>query len=139
MRNQGFVLSGKLDINPDLTAYAAIGHREYKFDGHYSSRIIFPNVGGGYSAIPYLNDGTNKAWSAEAGLRGQFYTGSVKHVWGLGANSIRTRHDSRLWTGLTSPGTLDNPLPINPGVQDRSSGTLTKVRLNSVAAVSLPW
>jgi iron complex outermembrane receptor protein len=132
MRNQGFVLSGELDISPDLTAYAAIGARDYKYDGHYSSRITL-NAVGGYNGQAYLTDGDNKAWSAEAGLRGQFYTGSVKHVWGLGANSIRTRNDFRQWYSLAFPGTLDEPSPINPGVQDTSYGYLTKVRLNSIA------
>lgn len=137
MKNQGFVLSGELDINPNLTAYAAIGARNYEYDGYYSSRITLAGSGGiptgAYTSSPYPTSGTDKAVSAEAGLRGQFYTGSVKHVWGLGANSIRTKNDMRQWYGLSSAGTLDNPVAINPDVQAESYGYLTKLRLTSVA------
>ena len=65
------------DFSKHLTGFAALGMRETKMDYAYNEfRLSADGVG----QVRFRNNNhINKAISAEAGLKGQFQTGSVKH------------------------------------------------------------
>ncbi|TKI03633.1 TonB-dependent siderophore receptor [Martelella alba] len=83
-------LRGEYDIANDWTVYGAIGGNHTHEYGSYSSPTVYDDDGDatmGQMRVPYFSD----SFSSQAGIRGKFDTGFVRHSINLGYSSIYTR------------------------------------------------
>jgi iron complex outermembrane receptor protein len=117
---EGVLLSGELDINPYLTAFAKIGTRRYvQKEGHQISAI---------SNLDDLGNGTLALWSwaqnhrnvtGEAGIRATFRTGPIKHALVISGSRLdgenrESRYIVRQATNIYSPAPIAE-WPALPG------------------------
>lgn len=96
------------DFSKHLTGFAALGMRETKMDYVYNDLRYQANGNTQYRL--HNNNHINKAISAEAGLKGRFQTGSVKHE----VTGVATRLAwKRYMTNETGEWTAMNKLTAN--------------------------
>ena len=96
------------DFSKHLTGFAALGMRETKMDYVYND-FRYQAKGNAQYRL-HNNNHINKAISAEAGLKGRFQTGSVKHeVTGVATRLAWKRH----MTNETGEWTAMNKLTAN--------------------------
>ncbi|GGY03599.1 TonB-dependent receptor [Paludibacterium paludis] len=84
-KDKGVIVRGEFDVNDNLIAYAAIGtsKSEYTYNGAVSAQVL--NTAGDLrTTTGQLRIDLEKT-SGEAGLRGKFQAGGVKHQWALNA------------------------------------------------------
>jgi iron complex outermembrane receptor protein len=125
---------GEFDINPNLTIYGAYGGR--RFDDNY----LFP-FGFGLTSSGNFTEGFAYAssWyrntSAEAGLRGSFETGPIKHRASIAITDFN--QDSGVLSGAApiNPSNIYNPTSIpQPNLAGLSNvGKTGQLDLSSVA------
>ncbi|WP_068635078.1 TonB-dependent receptor [Thauera butanivorans] len=123
---EGVLLSGELDINEHLTAFAKIGTRRYvQKEGHQISAI---------SNLDALGNGTLTLWSwnqdhrnvtGEAGIRTSFQTGPVKHALVISGSRLdsenrESRYRVSQSTNIYSPSAIA-VWPQLPGVATKVS------------------
>lgn len=83
------MLRGEVDLNPNLTAYAAVGARKNDFLGLYNF-IYLQNAQGDFRANQYFQPTYSDTRTATAGLTGRFTTGSVGHEINFNASTLHT-------------------------------------------------
>jgi iron complex outermembrane receptor protein len=84
-QDKGAMVRGEFDLSDNLTAYAALGssRSEYMYNGAISAQVL--NAAGDFrTTMAQLNIHMKKT-SAEAGFKGRFQTGGVKHQWAVNA------------------------------------------------------
>ncbi|CAB3911995.1 TonB-dependent receptor [Achromobacter deleyi] len=84
-RDTGLMVRGEVDVNDQLTAYAAVGTSQtrYKSTGAYLIQVF--NEAGDYRTnLADLGFDVERS-SAEIGVRGNFKTGAVGHSWSMNA------------------------------------------------------
>jgi iron complex outermembrane receptor protein len=84
-KDKAAVLRGEFDLSDSVSAYAAVGFSEsdYQYSGAMSSQVL--NSAGDFETKMGQLAFNVKKQSAEVGLKGRLYTGSVKHQWALNA------------------------------------------------------
>lgn len=83
--DRGAMVRGELDLTEQVKAYAAFGTSKsnYEYNGAITAQVL--NAAGDYlTTIGQLAFEVKKR-SAEAGLRGRFQTGGIRHQWALNA------------------------------------------------------
>ncbi|MFT3800601.1 MAG: TonB-dependent receptor [Burkholderiaceae bacterium] len=128
---EGVLLSGELDINEHLTAFAKIGTRRYEQKGGQQISAV--------SDLDALGNGTLALWSwaqnhhsvtGEAGIRASFRTGPLKHALVISGSRLdsenrESRYLIRQSTNIYSPAAIAQ-WPAEPGnLVKTSDGTLS--------------
>jgi iron complex outermembrane recepter protein len=80
-------LRGEYDISPDLTAYAAIGQSRFREEELFANTFLMSSSGATGARQVYWPLYRNSK-TAEAGLRGKFDTGPIKHSWSVAASGL---------------------------------------------------
>ncbi|MDA7415211.1 TonB-dependent siderophore receptor [Xenophilus arseniciresistens] len=111
----GAMFRGEVDVLDNLTAYLGYGQRHHYYTGYLSTAArnvdAFGNFCGnvrGCNNATTLPPGTgyNDTRATEAGLRGNFRTGAVKHQWSLGGQQMSI--DAGSSTTRLTPGFSSN-------------------------------
>lgn len=90
-KDKGAMIKGEYDLNDKITAYAAYGQSKtnYKYNGAISATVL-DSIGTLQTVIGQLAFDVDKK-SAEAGFKGVFETGPIKHQWVV--NGTYYKHD----------------------------------------------
>lgn len=97
-------LRADVDIAPGVTAYAALGASRYRQEELFANSILYAangNLQQKQVYWPLYRDGS----TAEAGVRGSFVTGAIRHHWTVAASGLRVRNGialNNLATTLTN-------------------------------------
>ncbi|MGK9155861.1 TonB-dependent receptor [Acinetobacter radioresistens] len=132
-KDKGAMIRGEYEINDQLMAYAGYGQSktDYKYNGAMSATVL-DQQGTLETKIGQLAFDLEKK-SADAGLKGNFHTGSVAHQWV--ANVTYYEHDQNDYgvrnvagaervTNLYDP-VWGKPVPFNTPPISRSSSRLS--------------
>jgi iron complex outermembrane receptor protein len=96
------LLKAEYDITPDWTVYGAAGGSNNRF-AYLSTDIFVVDAAGNALATVYFWPNYDRHRSAQAGLRGSFHTGGLKHQLNLNASSLtRTNGYSADYYGIAS-------------------------------------
>ncbi|UMR31561.1 TonB-dependent receptor [Massilia sp. MB5] len=82
-RDNGLVLRGEYEISDNAATYASLGRRQNRRSGHLGFGPV-ADAGGNFTDAARSVSGYENTVSADAGLRGKFATGTVKHQWTFG-------------------------------------------------------
>lgn len=89
VRNNGILFKGEYDVQDNLTAYASYGRLAVNTDGMTNgNHIRLRPDGKAYMRSLYKQYFWTDTTSAEAGLRGEYQTGTVKHQLVINANRM---------------------------------------------------
>lgn len=103
-KDVGAVARGEFDLTDWLTVYAGYGERRHDETGYLASAARNVGPTGNFSGSLYPATNYNDTRSGEAGLRGNFVTGPIKHEWTLGFSTLRisagasTTHPTPVYT-----------------------------------------
>lgn len=129
------VLRGEFDVTSDITAFGAIGARQFRSDNLLADPAI-SNARGDFSAYSYWFPYDMNALSSELGVRGKFDTGPVGHKLSL----VWTNLDREFFSSFNGTGTFSsniyNPVyPSQPSLAGLNSDPprTSRERLASVA------
>lgn len=84
----GGMVRGEVDITDSITAYLGVGQRHHSEIGYLASAARNVDAFGNFSGNLYPGTGYNNTHAMEAGLRGSFRTGPVRHDWNIGGTSL---------------------------------------------------
>lgn len=102
---------GEYDITPEITAYAAVGGSRFTQEQLFSNTFLMDGEGTlGQRQVywPLYRDSV----TAEAGLRGTFQTGPIKHRWSLAASAMQVENGIALNTLATTYSNFYAPVFI---------------------------
>ena len=90
-KDRGAMLRGEYDLNDHVMAYVIYGqsHTKYKYNGAMSAELLDPK-GNYLTKMGQLAFEVDKK-STDAGLKGNFETGQIKHQWAI--NATYYKHD----------------------------------------------
>ena len=117
LNSQGLLARLEYQLHDDLTAYAGWGVMSHDFSGFINGTHVRSLNAAGTSSTTrtYGSRGYNDNVSAEAGLRGRFKLGSVRHEWALQASNLvqaagaATNTSAAYTTSLYSPSLMAMP------------------------------
>ena len=121
-RNGSAVLKAEYDLNDHLTAYASYGQRKLNW-GAVASNPVITDTAGNYSFFGGWQRMSVESKSLDAGLRGRFSTGPVKHEAALSFSRLEQDQLLGFYTGY--PGGSSNlyagllfPTPSTAGIRN---------------------
>lgn len=135
LKNDAVLLRGEYEISDRLSAYAAVGSLRYRYEGYINgTRASVRNAAGDFMGETAHQRGGVDTVSAEAGLRGSFETGPVKHQVVLSATSLDfdSYRANPVWSKLYASNIYNPATPLlgaDPGPAPRTG----KATLSSVA------
>lgn len=140
MENEFGMLRGEYDVTDSWTAYGAVGANHAHEYGKYSSPTLTDNDGNatmGRMTVPYFADSI----SSQAGVRGKFNTGFVKHNVNLGVSTLYrkvstayTMTSSSISENIYDSSNASEPLTnLYSGGNMGDPGVTNRVRNNGVA------
>lgn len=92
---KGVILRGEIQLAPQWTAFAALGHSRHGYDGFiFGTRPVWAVADadtGNATGTVYNSWGDRRAQALEAGVRGRFATASVTHNFSLTATAERQK------------------------------------------------
>ncbi|GAB5100528.1 TonB-dependent receptor [Caballeronia sp. HLA56] len=103
-KDVGAVARGEFDLTDWLSVYAGYGERRHDETGYPSSAARNVGPTGNFSGTLNPGKSYNNTKSGEAGVRGRFNTGPIKHDWSFGYSTLRiaagasTRHPTPFYT-----------------------------------------
>ncbi|WP_438999717.1 TonB-dependent receptor [Variovorax beijingensis] len=119
-RNGSAVLKAEYDLSDSLTAYASYGQRKLNW-GAVASNPVIMDTAGNYSFFGGWQRMSVESKSLDAGLRGRFSTGPVKHEVALNFSRLEQEQTLGFYTGY--PGGSSNlyagllfPTPSTAGI-----------------------
>ena len=119
-RNGSAVLKAEYDLSDNLTAYASYGQRKLNW-GAVASNPVIMDTAGNYSFFGGWQRMSVESKSLDAGLRGRFSTGPVKHEVALNFSRLEQEQTLGFYTGY--PGGSSNlyagllfPTPSTAGI-----------------------
>lgn len=119
-RNGSAVLKAAYDLSDNLTAYASYGQRKLNW-GAVASNPVIMDTAGNYSFFGGWQRMSVESKSLDAGLRGRFSTGPVKHEVALNFSRLEQEQTLGFYTGY--PGGSSNlyagllfPTPSTAGI-----------------------
>ena len=128
------VLRAEVDMTDNVTAYAAFGAHDSRYESLYSQNLTATNVNGAATASGPLNYSEyNSYLTAEAGLRGQVKTGPIGHELAFVATTYSSVQGAGAvsGTGFTSnlyaPTVIAQPGLPTPAANKASTQSLTSV------------
>ncbi|MEZ0316031.1 MAG: TonB-dependent siderophore receptor [Methylophilaceae bacterium] len=105
-------IRGEYDLTPTLTAYGAIGQSRLRQEELFANSFLLAADGSlGQRQVYWPLYRNNK--TAEAGLRGVFDTGPVKHNWSLATSGLWIKNGIVLNTLATTFTNIYNPIFID--------------------------
>ena len=128
---------GEYDLSDHLTAFASVGGRQSNYETIAANSILNGNQGDIINGLARQR-ADRRTYSGEAGLRGDFDTGPVRHDWTLSANRLHERVGMvYVFTGM-QPGSLYETSPHTP-IPDFSSldGGIPKTNETDLSGVAL--
>jgi len=121
-RNGSAVLKAEYDLSDNLTAYASYGQRKLNW-GAVASNPVIMDTAGNYSFFGGWQRMSVESKSLDAGLRGRFSTGPVKHEAALSFSRLEQEQTLGFYTGY--PGGSSNlyagllfPTPSTAGISN---------------------
>lgn len=140
------MLHGEYDLSKDWTGYFSYGLRNTKMEYFYNTFSLSGLSGAATMKYNYNNQ-INKADSAEAGVRGKFFTGDLKHELTVAANRIhytRYMNNRKVAEGLkTNIWNIVFQTPENPyswSAPKNDENTFTGVALtDSITTPNDKW
>jgi iron complex outermembrane receptor protein len=121
-RNGSAVFKAEYDFSDNLTAYASYGQRKLNWDAIASNPVIL-NTAGDYAFFGGWQRMSVESKSLDAGLRGRFSTGPVKHEVALSLSRLEQEQGLGFYTGY--PGGSSNlyagllfPTPSTAGISN---------------------
>lgn len=121
-RNGSAVLKAAYDLSDNLTAYASYGQRKLNW-GAVASNPVIMDTAGNYSFFGGWQRMSVESKSLDAGLRGRFSTGPVKHEVALNFSRLEQEQTLGFYTGY--PGGSSNlyagllfPTPSTAGISN---------------------
>ncbi len=115
-QTQGVIARGEMNLNSRWTAFGAVGRALHSYDGFiFGTRPVWTAANaatGNATGTAYNSWGAYQTTAAEAGVRGQFATGSVAHRLTLAANVLQYEGGSRNNGTAAINSNLFNPTPI---------------------------
>ncbi len=97
---------GEFDLTDKITAYAAIGAHQDRFNYKNYIYDTVNSLSGNFTATPYNSPLYYKIVSAQTGLRWLFDTGPVKHVLNFNASDVQNIYGSGWTTGSPYSGNI---------------------------------
>jgi iron complex outermembrane receptor protein len=133
---KNLVMAGRVehDLTSNLTAFAAIGHRDT--DGRYISNFPTINAAGNATGTPSFTANYADVWSGEAGLRWKTRTSSIGHELIVTVNSVEQEIGGRSTNLAAVTNNLYRPTSIpapNLGGINTDMPRTSETRLNSLA------
>lgn len=135
LEDKAVVLRGEYQFNNHWSAFASVGGAHQDYDGYlYGTRVLLTDTAGDASARTYLQQGSYHNAAADAGIRGDFTTGSVSHKVTLGGSYLHQLDDYGY--GYSSAYVTNLYSPTNPTLAT-SAGTLSKNVDSIISSVAL--
>lgn len=140
MQNEFAMLRGEYDLTDSWTAYGAVGVNHDHEDGVYASPSLTDNNGNATMdrlTVPYRAD----SFSSQAGVRGQFDTGFIKHSVNIGFSSVYQRvrtaytmSSSSITENIYDPVSVAEPQEnLYSGGDMSDPGTISRTRSSGFA------
>jgi iron complex outermembrane receptor protein len=127
-RNDLFgAIRGEFDISERWTAYASFGARDDRVSSLETTYASITNANGNFVTQPWIFRGFFNTQTAEAGVRGSFETGPIRHEVNLNATALWQQSGSNQIIGAAFVSNLYNPVfmpqvylgfPIAPKTSD---------------------
>ncbi len=121
-RNGSAVFKAEYDLSDNLTAYASYGQRKLNW-GAIAANPVIGNTWGDYSYFGGWQRMSVETKSVDAGLRGRFATGAVKHELAVSYSRLDQEQQLGFYTGF--PGGNSNlyagllfPTPSTAGISN---------------------
>ncbi|WP_413736101.1 TonB-dependent receptor [Sodalis sp. RH21] len=138
--NEFGMLRGEYDVTDSWTTYAAVGANHTHEYGKYGSPTLQDNDGNATMSrmtVPYFAD----SFSSQAGVRGKFNTGFIKHSVNIGYSSLyrKTRSaytmtSASVNTNIYDPNDVSEPLTnLYTGGNMGDPGTKSRTRNDGVS------
>ncbi|MET0311911.1 MAG: TonB-dependent receptor [Burkholderiaceae bacterium] len=128
------VVRAEYDAAPDWKLFGAIGAQQYDFTSLQTSSLML-NTAGDITSRPARLDEYVDTTTAEAGVRGKFRTGPLRHEAVVSVNTYSLEQGSARVTGAFVPSNIYRPTP-NPRPNLVLAGGIPKVgetQLRSIA------
>ncbi|WP_410012565.1 TonB-dependent receptor [Sodalis sp. C49] len=134
------MLRGEYDLTDSWTAYAGVGANHTHEYGKYSSPTLRDNDGNATMSrmtVPYFSD----SFASQAGIRGNFDTGFVKHNINIGFSTLNRKVSSAYTLTAASIGeNIYDPVNVSEPMNDLYTGgsmgdpgVTNRVRNNGIA------
>lgn len=142
-QTEAVLVRGEYDLSKQWIAYAALGYMHYDYEGYLNgTRVVVLNDAGDARGQTYNQQGYTENLSGEAGVRGNFLTGSVAHQVninvsllngdvGAGSVSNSPTYTTNIYNPIPNP-TLANPPGSNKQTSDNSYTGLSLVDTMSI-------
>jgi iron complex outermembrane receptor protein len=135
MHDRTYAFRGEYDVTEKVTVYGGIGNRQSRMDAVAGNPNLTDNFGN-FASAPAWQVFDVSSNSAEAGIKGKFETGPVKHQVTLGATRVIQNADIHfIPAGAFRTSNLYNPIYSSAPTPTSSGHTLkyTTSELTSVA------
>ncbi|CAN7383145.1 TonB-dependent receptor [Pseudorhodoferax sp. LjRoot39] len=135
-RETSALVRAEVDVAADVKVYGAVGRQTYDFSSLQTSSLLLSTEGDIVSRPARLDEYVDTT-TAEAGIRGKFSTGTLRHEAVLGLSTYRLDQGTLRATGALIRSNIYLPTP-NPRPDIALAGPIPKVgetRLRSVALV----
>ncbi|WP_413727351.1 TonB-dependent receptor [Sodalis sp. RH19] len=138
--NEFGMLRGEYDLTDSWTLYGAVGANHDHENGDYSSPTLSDDNGNGTMSrltVPYFSD----SFASQAGIRGKFNTGFVKHNVNVGFSTLNrkvstayTMSGATITNNIYDPHYSDRPEEnLYTGGHMGDPGVFNRVRNNGIA------
>ncbi|MBK0065082.1 MULTISPECIES: TonB-dependent receptor [unclassified Acinetobacter] len=131
----GVIANVQYDFLDDWTAYTTVGTKDQKSHGVIANNALGmaakPN--GDYTAISRMNANDTDVNAAEAGVRGKFTTGQIKHELVLSGNRIDQNTYMGLSVGTPWQSNIYNPKSGTNAARPANVPKISETKLSSVA------
>ncbi|WP_416194068.1 TonB-dependent siderophore receptor [Nitrobacter sp. TKz-YC01] len=126
------MMQGEVDISQNVTAYMALGARDWKVGGVSGTPTIY-NANGDWTATPTSWEEKYKNLTSQMGIRASFDTGPINHA--LTADVSRATRDYR-YAGLSGSLIASN-LYVNPMIANPNLPGVIPLRMSDTTASSV--
>ncbi|GAA4326214.1 TonB-dependent receptor [Pigmentiphaga soli] len=130
------MVRGEFDLAPDWTAYAAAGARSNDFLGLYNF-IYLQNAQGDFRANQYYQPTYSDTRTGQAGLRGRFATGAVRHELNLAVDALHTESGVLAPVVATYTSNLYRPAPVAQPDLSAYGSSAPKTSVSDLTSVAL--
>ena len=132
---RGAIANVEYDFLPNWVGYLTVGTKEQKGHGVIANNALGMNAlpNGDYTAVSRMNANNTDVNAGEAGIRGQFNTGSVKHNIVLSGNWIDQNTHMGLETGTPWQSNIYHPKPGTNAPKPRYIPKTSDTTLSSIA------
>ncbi len=135
-KNYFGVVRAEYDVSPDWTVFAAAGGRNNQYDVTATQPTI-TSASGGISTTPYQFPARFESRTAQAGIRGTFHTGQVRHSVSASASWLGLETGTNIFLASAISSNLYQPVwgaePLFPG----ATNTRPRTAASNLSGVAL--